>query len=248
MNRQPAATATVPDLATSLPAGTYADALTGLLGGGSTTVSGGVIPSFTLTGGEVSVWSANPSLGTTTPRIGDVVSASGRAGNTFYISGTGLGGTPTVKVGAAAATVTASTDTSITAVVPAAATPGVRDITVVKGSATSNPFRYEVLSDDQVQVIVKVNASTSTGQNVHVVGSVPELGSWDAANSSEAMLNPNYPVWFLPVTVPRGATFQFKFVKKDGAGNVVWEGGANRTFTAPTAATGTADTPVYSFR
>src|SRR5690606_14422955 len=74
INRQPDLSFTVPALDTSLPTGTYNDVLDGLLYGASNTVTnvGGVnkLSSFTLSGGEVSVWEYNPSLGTTTPRIG----------------------------------------------------------------------------------------------------------------------------------------------------------------------------------
>lgn len=248
VNRHPSTSYTVPVLATSLPGGSYADQLTGLLSGGTATVSGGQIASFVLSGGAVSVWSYNPSLGTTIPRIGDTVSTSGRAGNSVYIYGTGLGGTPTVKFGTATATVVSASDTMIEATVPAAAVPGVLNITVQKGASTSNTFRYEVLSGDQVQVIFKVNAATSVGQNVYVVGSIPELGSWDPAKASEVMMNPNYPQWFLPVSVPKGTQFEFKFIKKDGNGNVVWEGGSNRVFTSPASSTGVADTAVYNWQ
>ena len=40
--------------------------------------------------------------------------------------------------------------------------------------------------------------------------------------------------------MPRGAAVTFKFIKKDGAGNVIWEAGDNRTFTVPNASTGEA--------
>ncbi|MEV0587476.1 alpha-amylase family glycosyl hydrolase [Nonomuraea sp. NPDC050310] len=247
VNRQPAVTVNVPALATTLPAGTYTDTLAGLLGGASATVASGQLPAFALSGGEVSVWSHNPSLGTTVPRIGDVVSTSGRAGNQVYVYGTGLGGTPTVKFGATTATVTSATDTLIKTTVPAGAVAGAQDITVTKGANVSNPFRYEVLSGDQVQVIFKVNASTDPGWNVHVVGNIPELGSWDAAKAPEAMLNPNHPVWFLPVSVPAGTTVQFKFIKKKAGQPEQWEGGGNRSFATPSDVQGTADTPVYTW-
>jgi len=247
VNRQPDQSFTVPALNVSLPSGTYADALNGLLFGSSATVSnvGGQqqLASFTLSGGEVNVWSHNPSLGTTMPRIGDVVSTSGRAGNTVYIYGTGLGGAPTVKFGATTATVVSASDTMIEAIVPNAPA-GIQNITVAKGANVSNAFRYEVLSNDQVQIIFKVNATTNPGENIHIVGSIPELGSWNTALSTEAMMNPNYPEWFLPVSVPKGATFTFKFIKKNGS-TVVWEDGPDRTITAPSSSTGTMDTQVY---
>jgi hypothetical protein len=250
VNRQPASSTTVPALNTTLPTGTYNDALGGLLFCGSNTVTNvsgqNKITSFVLSGGEVCVWSHNPSLGTTIPRIGDVVSTMGRAGNTVYIHGTGLGGAVTVKFDSTNATVVSNSDTKITATVPAVAA-GVRNITVVKGANTSNPFRYEVLSNDEVQVVFKVSASTVPGENVHVVGSLPELGSWDPAQSTEVMMNPNYPQWFLPVTVPRNTTFQFKFIKKNGS-SVIWEGGSDRSFTSSASSTGTSDTPVYTWQ
>jgi hypothetical protein len=179
--------------------------------------------------------------------LGSLVATMGRAGNSVYLYGTGLGGTVTVKFDSTSAAVVSNSETMIEATVPGSVA-GIRNITVVMGANTSNPFRYEVLSDDQVQVIFKVNASTVLGQNVHVVGNIPELGNWDPAKASEAMLNPNYPEWFLPVGVPKNTSFQFKFIKKDGSGSVTWEGGSNRSSTSPSSSTGTADTPVYTWQ
>ncbi|MEW9701379.1 alpha-amylase family glycosyl hydrolase [Paenibacillus sp. SI8] len=251
INRQPDLPSTVPALTTTLPVGTYTDVLTGLLGGSSATVTNvsgtNNIPSFTLNGGQVNVWSYNPASNTQNPRIGDVVSTMGRPGNQVYIYGTGLSGNVTVKFGTTVTAVTYNSDTMIEATVPAVSG-GTQNITVTKGATVSNGFLYEVLSDDQVQVILKVNAPTSYGQNIHVVGSIPELGNWNASKSSEAFMNPNYPEWFLPVSVPKGVTFQYKFIKKDSVGNVIWEGGTNRSFTAPSSATGTASTSVLTWQ
>jgi glycosidase len=250
VNRQPDVSANVPALNTTMPTGTYNDVLNGLLFCAPNTVTNvsgqNRIASFTLSGGEVCVWSHNPSLGTTIPRIGDVVSTMGRPGNTVYIHGRGLGGAITVRFDTTNATVVSNSDTKITATVPSVAA-GVRNITVVKGANTSNQFRYEVLSTDQVQVVFKVNASTVPGENAYVLGNVPELGSWDPAKAPEAMMNPNYPEWFLPVSVPRNTTLSFKFIKKNGSA-VTWEGGSNRSFTSSSSTTGTSDTPVYTWQ
>lgn len=59
------------------------------------------------------------------------------------------------------------------------------------------------------------------------------------------MLCPNYPEWFLHVSVPANTTFEFKFIKKDAQGNVIWEGGKNRVFTSSPEPSGTIDTPMY---
>lgn len=247
INRQPDQIYTVPALSTSIPNGTYSDILGGLLYGESATVSGGSIQSFTLGGGEVCVWSYNPDMDTSTPCIGDVISTMGRAGNTVYIYGQGLGGNPTVKFGDAVATVVSASNTMIEAIVPITAVAGENMITVTKGTSVSNEFKYTVLSGDPNQVIFHVNAETVYGETIHIVGSIPELGNWDTDKCTEAMMCPNYPEWFLHVSVPAGTTFSFKFIKKDANGNVTWESNENRVFTSSNSVTGTADTPVYTW-
>jgi glycosidase len=248
-NRQPAVNYTVPALNTSLPTGTYADVLNGLLSCGTATVTnvGGQnrISSFSLVGGETCVWSYNPSLGTATPRIGDMMPTTGRAANTAYIYGRGLGGTITVSFGSTPATIVSNADDKITLTVPFGVT-GLTNVTVNKGGILSNAFTYNVLSADQNQVIFHVNATTIPGENIYIVGNLAELGGWDPTKSTEAMLNPNYPEWFLPVSVPVNTTFQFKFIKKDANGNVTWEVGNNRTFTSSSGPASTVDTPTYS--
>ncbi|MEU2142947.1 carbohydrate-binding module family 20 domain-containing protein, partial [Streptomyces globisporus] len=77
-----------------------------------------------------------------------------------------------------------------------------------------------------------VNATTQPGQNIHVTGDQAALGNWNPANAPK--LDPAaYPVWKLDVALPAGTTFAYKYVRKDAAGNVTWESGANRTATVP---------------
>ncbi|MEU8840738.1 carbohydrate-binding module family 20 domain-containing protein [Streptomyces roseus] len=82
-----------------------------------------------------------------------------------------------------------------------------------------------------------VNATTAVGQNIYVTGDRAELGGWNTAGALK--LDPAaYPVWKLDVSLPAGTAFSYKYVRKDAAGNVTWESGANRTATVP--ATGRA--------
>ena len=62
------------------------------------------------------------------------------------------------------------------------------------------------------------------------------------------MLNPNYPEWFLPVSVPVGTEIEFKFIKKDSTGSITWEGGTNRVITSSSQSTGVIDTEIYTWR
>ena len=73
-------------------------------------------------------------------------------------------------------------------------------------------------------------ATTTWGQGVLVVGSIPALGSWAPA-SGVALSAAGYPVWTATLDLPAGTTFEYKYVKRDGGGNVVWESGGNRTAT-----------------
>jgi hypothetical protein len=71
---------------------------------------------------------------------------------------------------------------------------------------------------------------TTSGTNVYVVGAIPSLGSW---NTSDAipLSSASYPTWSKPVIVPKSTSFEYKYVKKDGSGNVTWESGTNRSYT-----------------
>ncbi|MET9856748.1 carbohydrate-binding module family 20 domain-containing protein [Streptomyces sp. NPDC006450] len=77
-----------------------------------------------------------------------------------------------------------------------------------------------------------VNATTVLGQNIYVTGDRAELGTWNTGAALK--LDPAaYPVWKLDVTLPPGTVFAYKYVRKDAAGNVTWESGANRSATVP---------------
>ncbi|MGW4384245.1 carbohydrate-binding module family 20 domain-containing protein [Kitasatospora sp. NPDC004531] len=77
-----------------------------------------------------------------------------------------------------------------------------------------------------------VNATTTFGQNIYLAGDAAALGGWD---TSKALLldSAAYPVWKLDVALPAGTAIQYKYIRKDAAGNVTWESGANRTATVP---------------
>lgn len=79
-----------------------------------------------------------------------------------------------------------------------------------------------------------VNATTQLGQNIYVTGNQSALGNWNT--DSALKLDPaTYPVWKLDVSMPAGASFEYKYVRKDASGAVTWESGANRTATVPSS-------------
>jgi hypothetical protein len=55
-----------------------------------------------------------------------------------------------------------------------------------------------------------------------------ELGNWSTTYDGAVgpMLTPNFPDWFLNVSVPAGQTIQFKFIKIAADNTVTWENGS----------------------
>jgi hypothetical protein len=110
------------------------------------------------------------------------------------------------------------------------------------GSTTaSNAYNIEVLSKAQMPVTFAVrNASpTNMGDYIYITGNVWELGDWSTSKAFAIgpMLAPNYPDWFLTVSLPAGTTVQYKYIKIKADGSVVWENGANHTYTTPASGT-----------
>ncbi|GAA4363384.1 alpha-amylase [Hymenobacter saemangeumensis] len=73
-------------------------------------------------------------------------------------------------------------------------------------------------------------SNTVTGQDLYVIGSTAQLGAWNTANAIKMSTNP-WPAWTKTINLTSGTSVQYKYIRKDGAGNVLWEGGANRSFT-----------------
>lgn len=87
-------------------------------------------------------------------------------------------------------------------------------------------------------ITFRVNATTVWGQNVFVVGNTPALGSWNT-NQAVALSSASYPVWSGTVNLPANTTVEYKYIKKDGNGNVIWESGSNRVYTTPASGSAT---------
>jgi alpha-amylase len=90
-------------------------------------------------------------------------------------------------------------------------------------------------SGDTVNATFDEYASTPSGTNVYVVGSIAALGGWDTSKAVE-LSSSGYPVWSGEVSVPVNTSFEFKYIKKDASGNVTWESNANRSAATTTSA------------
>lgn len=229
---------------TALPDGQYADVLCNLLGGGTLTVADGAVGTYYLQAGQAAVWQY--SSADTAPVIGNIDPLVGIAGNIVTITGSGFGtSTGTVRFGTNTAQVVSWSDSLVQVQVPVVAA-GYYDITVTtsSGNYTSNYDEFKVLSGAQTAVrFIAKNATTTYGQSIYLVGNCVELGNWDTTKAIGPFYNAtstiaSYPDWFFDVSVPEGYSLEFKFIKKDASGNVIWESGSNHVYTVPTDATG----------
>ncbi len=246
INKNDATSYPISGLLTSLPAGTYSDYLSSLLGGSSLTVtagSGGNNPAnnFTLPAHTVAVWQ---STGTpTAPEVGSIGPTIGQAGMKVTIAGKGFGAsTGQVLFGTTAASIQSWSDDSTTFTVPSV-TNGVYQVQLKNSGGTpANAIQFTVLTSQLIPVTFTVNNATPTnpGDYIFLTGSTVELGNWGTTFDTAIgpMLAPNYPNWFLNTSMPAGTQIQFKFIKIAADGTVTWENGANHTYTVPTTGTG----------
>ncbi|KAI0765065.1 carbohydrate-binding-like protein [Fomes fomentarius] len=85
---------------------------------------------------------------------------------------------------------------------------------------------------EAVTIRFEHTVETAVGETILLVGSVPQLGSWDT-ESAIALSAAYYPTWTALVVIPSGTMFEYKFTRKDTDGNIVWESGPNRSAITP---------------
>jgi glycosidase len=250
INKNDATAFPITALNTALPAGSYADYLGGLQGGSSLKVTAGKVTAasrgnnsagnFTVGAHSVSVWQYQ--VNATVPEVGSIGPRVGQPGMTVTIAGDGFGSaTGSVLFGAAAATIQSWSNSSVTFTVPSEAS-GVYQAQLKSAAGTAaNTIQFTVLAAKLIPVTFTVNNAnpTSPGDYIFVTGNTVELGNWGTTFQTAIgpMLAPNYPNWFLNVSLPAGQTVQFKFIDIQANGNVVWENGANHSFTVPASGT-----------
>lgn len=236
----------VSGLVTALPAGTYSDYLGGLLSGNGLTIiagRGGNNPAthYTVAPHSVSVWQYQ--VNSTTPEIGSIGPHVGQPGMTVTIAGDGFGTSMgSVLFGTTAATIKSWSNSSVTFTVPGV-TNGAYNVQLkTGGGVASNTIAFTALTAKLIPVTFTVNNAnpTNTGDYIFVSGNTVELGNWGTTFQTAIgpMLDPNYPSWFLNVSLPAGQTVQFKFIDVEANGTVVWENGSNHSYTVPTSGTG----------
>jgi len=90
--------------------------------------------------------------------------------------------------------------------------------------------------------------ATFYGQNVYIVGSLPQLGDWNPGQAIGPMNSDTWPTWSETIDLPAGTTFQYKYVEEpgnqsitgstNGMNSVTWSGGNNFEYVVPPSGAG----------
>ncbi len=84
-------------------------------------------------------------------------------------------------------------------------------------------------------------SNTVSGQNLYLVGSTAQLGSWNTANAIQ-LSGAAYPNWTVTVPLTTGTNVLYKYFRKDGSGNILWEGDPNNSVTPSGSSQNVTDT------
>ena len=244
INKNDSAATPISNLFTALPTGDYSDFLGGALGGLSITVKNGggnnPVNDFKLPAHTVAVWTFSPATATT-PVLASVGPDIAQPGVQVTLAGS-FSGTNTVKFGTTVAEAVSSDKNHIVVTVPDVSNGNYAVTVTGSDGRVSNGVPFTVLAAKLIPVTFTVNnaARTNIGDYIFLTGDTVELGNWSTTYDGAVgpMLAPNFPNWFLNVSVPAGRTIQFKFIKIAADNTVTWEGGQNHSFTVPTSGTG----------
>ena len=73
-------------------------------------------------------------------------------------------------------------------------------------------------------------SNTVSGQDLYLVGSTAQLGSWNTASATK-LSGAAYPKWTVTLPLTTGTAVTYKYFRKDQAGNILWEGDPNNSLT-----------------
>ncbi|CAK7202231.1 glycoside hydrolase 15 protein [Sporothrix eucalyptigena] len=121
---------------------------------------------------------------------------------------------------------------------------GVATTTSATSTGTGNPTTTPTsttttaacTTPTSVAVTFNEIANTYYGENIFISGSISQLGSWDTDNAvalSAIDYTSSNNLWFVTINLPPGTTFQYKYIRKESSGSIIWESDPNRSYTVP---------------
>ncbi|KAL4981624.1 Six-hairpin glycosidase-like protein [Aspergillus falconensis] len=142
------------------------------------------------------------------------------------------------STGSATGTYSTATATSWPSTLTSGSVSATTTITATSTTASSSTTTTTAVCTTPSSVTVTFNeiATTNYGEDVYIVGSISQLGNWDTG-SAVALSASKYTsannLWYVSVNLPAGTTFEYKYIRKETDGSIVWESDPNRTYTVP---------------
>ncbi|KAH6722791.1 1, 4-alpha-D-glucan glucohydrolase [Leptodontidium sp. MPI-SDFR-AT-0119] len=112
-------------------------------------------------------------------------------------------------------------------------------------AGTSTPGLYipataagapNVTTSCQINIVFNVNATTYFGENIYVVGSSPDLGSWDLGNAiplGAGGYSDQRPLWSVSTYLTAGVAVEYQYVREENCGQSPVYESVNRTLVVP---------------
>ena len=70
--------------------------------------------------------------------------------------------------------------------------------------------------------IIDVLVETEFGEDIHIVGNLPELGAWNPEKTIGPLSPEAYPSWIIELELPANTYFEFQWVKKRNGRIIEW--------------------------
>lgn len=87
---------------------------------------------------------------------------------------------------------------------------------------------------------ITLHVTADPGQSLYIVGAPATLGSWDPS-AAVPLTQVDASTWTGTATLPGSATVEFKYIRRNADGSVVWESDPNRSVATPSGGTVTFD-------
>ncbi|KAL4999759.1 putative glycosyl hydrolase, family 15 [Aspergillus recurvatus] len=141
------------------------------------------------------------------------------------------------STGSATGTYSTATATSWPSTLTSGSVNATTTITATSTTATSSTSSTTACTiPSSVAVTFDVIATTTYGENVYIVGSIPQLGNWDTGSAvalSASKCTSSNNLWYGNVNLPAGTAFEYKYFRREADGSIVWESDPNRSYTVP---------------
>ncbi|KAL4813309.1 Six-hairpin glycosidase-like protein [Aspergillus spinulosporus] len=146
------------------------------------------------------------------------------------------------STGSATGTYSTATATSWPSTLTSGSASATTTITATSTTATStstpSTTSTACATPSTVAVTFNVIATTTYGENVYIVGSIAQLGNWDTSSAvalSASKYTSSNNLWYVDISLPAGTTFEYKYIRKETDGSIVWESDPNRSYTVPSS-------------